>query len=181
MSRQNFLYKNVLNTSQNAVIGWCWWINFRICCLYHKPWAQNQCTTINVFFKINAYFPRVTGCIIHHYPDSKVHGANMGPTWVLSAPDGPHVGPMNLAIRVRVLMNTAEWIWGRNVLNTRTNKIPNQNCIYFKMIVPFPGTNGFNSLSTGWCGCYFICINFNHSCGIYILNIQENIILDFEC
>ena len=32
-------------------------------------------------------------------PDSKVHGANMGPTWVLSAPDGPHVGPMNLAIR----------------------------------------------------------------------------------
>ena len=35
-----------------------------------------------------------------HYPDSKVHGANMGPTWVLSAPDGPHVGPMNLAIRV---------------------------------------------------------------------------------
>ena len=32
-------------------------------------------------------------------PDSKVHGANMGPTWVLSAPDGPHIGPMNLAIR----------------------------------------------------------------------------------
>ena len=35
----------------------------------------------------------------HVIPDSKVHGANMGPTWVLSAPDGPHVGPMNLAIR----------------------------------------------------------------------------------
>ena len=31
-------------------------------------------------------------------PDSKLHGANMGLTWVLSAPDGPHVGPMNLAI-----------------------------------------------------------------------------------
>ena len=29
----------------------------------------------------------------------KVHDASMGPTWVLSAPDGPHVGPMNLAIR----------------------------------------------------------------------------------
>ena len=29
-------------------------------------------------------------------PDSKVHGANMGPTWVLSAPDGPHVGPWTL-------------------------------------------------------------------------------------
>ena len=35
-------------------------------------------------------------------PDSKVHGANMGPTWVLSAPDGPHVGPINLAIRVLI-------------------------------------------------------------------------------
>ena len=34
------------------------------------------------------------------YPDSKVHGANMGPTWVLSAPDGPHVVPINLAIKV---------------------------------------------------------------------------------
>ena len=32
-------------------------------------------------------------------PDSKVHGANMGPTWVLSAPDGPHDGLMNLAIK----------------------------------------------------------------------------------
>ena len=41
-------------------------------------------------------------------PDSKVHGANMGPTWVLSAPDGHHVGPMNLAIRVNSLkMGTA--------------------------------------------------------------------------
>ena len=35
-----------------------------------------------------------------NYPDSEVHGGNMGPTWVLSAPDGPHVGPMNLVIRV---------------------------------------------------------------------------------
>ena len=34
------------------------------------------------------------------YPDSKVYGANMGPSWDLSASDGPHVGPMNLAIRV---------------------------------------------------------------------------------
>ena len=39
-------------------------------------------------------------------PDSKVHGANMGPTWVLSSPGGPHVGPMNLAIWV---INT-DWV-----------------------------------------------------------------------
>ena len=38
------------------------------------------------------------GKAMQGFPDSKVHGANMGPIWVLSAPDGPHVGPMNLAI-----------------------------------------------------------------------------------
>ena len=27
----------------------------------------------------------------------------MGPTWILSAPDGPYGGPMNLAIRVYIL------------------------------------------------------------------------------
>ena len=32
-------------------------------------------------------------------PDSKLHGANMGPTWGRQDPCGPHVGPMNLAIR----------------------------------------------------------------------------------
>ena len=34
---------------------------------------------------------------LHSDPDNKVHRANMRPTWVLSAPDGPHVGPMDLA------------------------------------------------------------------------------------
>ena len=29
----------------------------------------------------------------------KIPEANMGPTWVLSAPDGPHIGPMDLVIR----------------------------------------------------------------------------------
>ena len=33
-----------------------------------------------------------------HIPDSKVHGANMGPIWGRQDPDGPHVGPINLVI-----------------------------------------------------------------------------------
>ena len=40
------------------------------------------------------------------YPDNKVHWAKMGPTWVLSAPDRPHVGPMNLAIRVLIMASS---------------------------------------------------------------------------
>ena len=35
-----------------------------------------------------------------NYPDSKVHGANMGPIWGRQDPGGPHVGPMNIAIWV---------------------------------------------------------------------------------
>ena len=35
----------------------------------------------------NAYFQN-----LQLIPDSQFHGANMGPTWVLSAPDGPYVG-----------------------------------------------------------------------------------------
>ena len=31
-------------------------------------------------------------------PDSKVHGANMGPIWGRQDPGGTHVGPMNFAI-----------------------------------------------------------------------------------
>ena len=38
------------------------------------------------------------------YPDSKVHGANMGPAWGRQDPGGPHVGPMNLAIWVTILV-----------------------------------------------------------------------------
>ena len=54
---------------------------------------------------------------IYPLPDSKVHGANMGPTWVLSAPSGPHVGPRNLAILagfpsiLSLWPNDSRWHW----------------------------------------------------------------------
>ena len=42
--------------------------------------------------------------------DSKVHGAKMRSTWVLSGPEGPHVGPMNLAIRVGTCMSYVSYV-----------------------------------------------------------------------
>ena len=52
------------------------------------------------------------------FSESKVHGVNIGPTWVLSAPDGPHVCPMNLAIRVlpcihyeRTVVYDEDWLY----------------------------------------------------------------------
>ena len=50
-----------------------------------------------MFFK---YVIIMVGASKETYSDSKIRGANMGPTWALSAPGGPHVGPKILAIRV---------------------------------------------------------------------------------
>ena len=55
-----------------------------------------------------------------HTQHSKVHRANIGPTWVLSAPDGHHVGPVDLAIRG--IFEIKQWPvhmmhWIANLLN----------------------------------------------------------------
>ena len=61
-----------------------------------------------------------------HDPDSKVHGANMGPTWVLSAPGGPHVGPINFAIR------EACKIWMKQpVQKPQQNPTKHKPCAYY--------------------------------------------------
>ena len=36
------------------------------------------------------------------FPDSKIHLANIGPTWVLLAPRGPHVGHMDFAVWIGI-------------------------------------------------------------------------------
>ena len=38
---------------------------------------------------------------IHAFPDNKFYGANMGPTWALSAPDGPMLAPWTLLSGLR--------------------------------------------------------------------------------
>ena len=55
-----------------------------------QPWLRIAEALLGVALKF-AWIP---------FPDSKVHGANVVPTWVLSAPRGPHVCHMNLVIRV---------------------------------------------------------------------------------
>ena len=50
-----------------------------------------------------------------NYPDSKVYGANMGPTWGRQDPGGPHVVPMNFAI----------WECKKKKLITHRGLVPN--------------------------------------------------------
>ena len=74
-----------------------------------NEWNFNQNT--NIFIHENAFENIVceTAAILFRpqcvnifqaYPDSKVHGAIMGPIWGRQDPGGPHVGPMNFVIWV---------------------------------------------------------------------------------
>ena len=47
-----------------------------------------------------------------HIPDNKIHGANMGPTWVLSSPDGPMLAPWTLlsGIYCNIWMTCLLWL-----------------------------------------------------------------------
>ena len=61
----------------------------------------NQCVDSHFAFVILNHSREVNSWCCRqqeHTPDSKVHGANMGPIWGRQDPDGPHVGPMNFAI-----------------------------------------------------------------------------------
>ena len=72
--------------------------------------------------------------ICKYNPDSKVRGANMGPTWVLSAPGWPHVGPMNLTIKDRL----PNWYLGLHTyIKLRSAKINhNEPVVVFNSSTP---------------------------------------------
>ena len=72
-------------------------------CLGCKLWSQIKWWS----FKYKA--PEFVRMWRHE--DSNVNGANMGPTWVLSAPDEPHVGPMNFVIRAGNYTSLSVFWW----------------------------------------------------------------------
>ena len=64
-------------------------------------------------------------------PDSKVHGANMGPTWGRKAPGGPYVGDMNFAIwGDNKLASTDALFWITRQHCSIRCMIPDLICIY---------------------------------------------------
>ena len=122
----------------NCVWIWCW-----LQCLYlFQGHFNNWCFVYTirqitvVWFVTRLY----SECLVFHVmPDNKVHGANMGPTWVLSAPDGPHVGPMNIAIRDPFIMLSPQCQWGDLEWNEKdltypTKNKPHQTCAAWNML-----------------------------------------------
>ena len=64
-------------------------------------YLRNTLCTLNGFM---SYSTRTAFYSKHIFPDSKVHGANVGPSWGRQDSGGPHVGHMNFAIRVAICL-----------------------------------------------------------------------------
>ena len=62
------------------------------------------------YIKFNPKFIYIytTVFFLWYSPRQRSSWGQHGPTWVLSAPDGPDVGPMNLAIRGAIFINKME-------------------------------------------------------------------------
>ena len=98
--------------------------HLQVCCLFNSLfWLTNEIEVMHNWpfvrgihhwpMNSNHKWPIMCHCVMvgvwhvsclltwylwHSIPDSKVHGANMGPIWGRQDPGGPQVGPMNLAI-----------------------------------------------------------------------------------
>ena len=90
--------------------------SFELISLSNKDGRRNNCHSI--FRHLLPYFLlpwddgyKESGNIWQLYPDSKVHGTNMGPIWGRQDPGGPHVGPMNFVIWVSLVV-----IWDDTLL-----------------------------------------------------------------
>ena len=80
-------------------------------------------------------------------PDSKIHGANMGPIWDQQDRGGPHVGPMNFAIWGRIQYHTVKTVLGdqllsppleRHFVSICTAECMRHcvNCVWFQLVPP---------------------------------------------
>ena len=77
-------------------------LNGSFCLKYFRDTKEVHIfSSLNIFHRLNQRSNK-TGAekkrvmLILDIPESKVHGANVGHTWVLSAPDGPHVASWTL-------------------------------------------------------------------------------------
>ena len=104
------------NVNKNTILNkdiWQFVCEMRAMIWNHAYACFSAIYTLTSFLGLRCRILSVIGSIPYHwclhdwtkktasnFPDSKAHGANMGPTWGRQDPGGPHVGPMNLAIWV---------------------------------------------------------------------------------
>ena len=112
MHRNRFVRrrKHLLIYSCSAI--WCWLVqlskrqspvgHYRNYYLDALSSFANQCTSLKIGYMHTDVQMSYRDLIkwMGKNPDSKVHGANMGPIWSRQDPGRPHFWPMNLAIWV---------------------------------------------------------------------------------
>ena len=81
-----YIYTGIHIRAHKAFVKWSHWIQH-----LHTPIRQIPMCKYQSYGNCTSLF--------HIHPDSKVHGANMGPIWVLSAPDEPMLAPWTLLLR----------------------------------------------------------------------------------
>ena len=69
-----------------------------ICCRQQSRWIVHPIEYVHGCVLLCFRCVTTSWVSIGYIPDSKVHGANMGPIWGRQDPGGPHVGPMSFAI-----------------------------------------------------------------------------------
>ena len=74
--------------------------------------------------------------------DSKIHGANMGPTWGHQDPGGPHVGHTNLAIWDVSMLHTL-WPLTQTKCTSLQRKVRHDVCLIFNEGVEHVTTSVF--------------------------------------
>ena len=116
------------------------------------------------------------------YPDSKVHGAYMGPTWGRQVPGGPHVGHMNLADRLTVCNMRCYSLMGDyyclNMNLTVTKKLYTQIVRFMGLTWGLPGAsrthvgpmNLANRLTVCHVRCYLLKFAIH-----FVVHISSNI------
>ena len=72
-----------------------------------------------------------TSYLLNNHPYSKVHGANVGPTWGRQDPGRPHVGLMNFVIWAGQWMKICHMAWQHEI------------CFYTKLELRFHGKHYF--------------------------------------
>ena len=95
MAYMNHCWNIVILTLVNK-LHWNFYPNSNIF-IQENAFENVVCEIASICLGLNM-LKHITYSVWWNTPDNKAHGANMGPAWVLSAPDGPHVSPMNRAI-----------------------------------------------------------------------------------
>ena len=107
--------KSFCETVMNELLFLEIWWYLQTCVLIHQRWRcvfryVTHWRYCSLALNHRFFLYKMTWCEteVGRNPDSKVHGANMGPIWGRQDPGGPHVVPMNLAIR-EILWQV--WTW----------------------------------------------------------------------